>query len=300
MDIKPKTYVLLFSSGRTSAFLVRYFLEKNGFNKILPVFIRKGKPEYHYHVNSNNDRCYVLFMNTGKEKEESLIFANKCDVKWGFKTIWLESVIKKNKGVGSGFNIVDFKSASRKGEPFSAMLRKYTMPNNRASNCTRELKQRPKESFLRRYLGNNDYISVVGIRTDEAHRKSVVDTRTIYPLCDEFKVDSKFIRSWWSRQDFDLELKDYQGNCDLCFKKSLKKRLTIISENPEIALWWLVQEELNSTEDVPRFDLRTNKSIRQLIDIASRPFTKAIDIHELSEQQKDLFEFETDCFCKAT
>jgi len=294
--MENKVYVLLFSSGRTSAFLVRYFLERNGFNKTVGVYLSKGNPEYHYHTNNKGDRCYVLFMNTGKEKEESLFFANECDVRWNFKTIWLEAVINRIKGSGTGYKIVNFKTASRKGQPFAAMLRKYTMPNNRASNCTRELKQRPKEAFLRGF----NYTSVVGIRADEAHRKSVTDLKTIYPLCDEFKVDSKFIRSWWSRQDFDLQLKDYEGNCDLCFKKSLKKRLTIIKENPDVATWWLEQEEINATEEVPRFDLRTNKSIRQIIDMAKRPFTKAEDMHELSQQQKDLFEFETDCFCKAT
>jgi hypothetical protein len=34
--------------------------------------------------------------------------------------------------------------------------------------------------------------------------------------------------------------------------------------------------------------------------MAQRPFTKAQDLHELSQQQCDLFEFETDCFCKAS
>ena len=113
------------------------------------------------------------------------------------------------------------------------------------------------------------------------------------------KVDSKFVRDWWERQDFDLQLKDYEGNCDLCFKKSLKKRLTIIKENPESANWWLDMEQTYSDEKVPRFDLRTNVSIEELVEMAKRPFTKAQDLHELSKQQTDLFNIETDCFCKA-
>ncbi len=86
----------------------------------------------------------------------------------------------------------------------------------------------------------------------------------------------------------------------MCFKKSLKKRLTIIKENPEKAKWWLEMEQKYSSEEVPRFDLRTNKSIEQLVEMAKGPFTTAKDLHELSQQQCDLFEFETDCFCKAT
>jgi len=37
-----------------------------------------------------------------------------------------------------------------------------------------------------------------------------------------------------------------------------------------------------------------------VVEMAQRPFTKAQDLHELSQQQCDLFEFETDCFCKAS
>lgn len=80
----------------------------------------------------------------------------------------------------------------------------------------------------------------------------------------------------------------------------MKKRLTIIKENPESAKWWLEMEQKYSSEEIPRFDLRTNKSIEELVEMAQRPFTKEQDLHELSQQQCDLFEFETDCFCKAS
>jgi hypothetical protein len=155
--------------------------------------------------------------------------------------------------------------------------------------------------FWREKLSNYNVIRVIGIRADEAHRKSVNAEKEgfIYPLCDELKVDAKFIRNWWDSQPFDLQLKDYEGNCDLCFKKSLKKRLTIIKENPSVADWWQKMEQKYSSESIPRFDLRTNKSIEELVEMAKKPFTRAQDLHELSKQQCDLFDFETDCFCKA-
>ena len=54
----------------------------------------------------------------------------------------------------------------------------------------------------------------MGIRWDERHRMSnTADKQNIiYPLIDDIKVDSKFIRSWWDKQSFDLQLKDYEGN----------------------------------------------------------------------------------------
>lgn len=277
--IKEILYVILFSSGRTSAFLAKFM---------------KENPKY--------KNCIFVFMNTGKEVEPSLIFADKCDKEFGLNLVYLEALVNDEKGKGTTYTIVDFETASRNGEPFEAMLQKYPLPNNMASNCTRELKQRPIDAYLRDNYKDYDVIKVVGIRADEAHRKSInaEKEKVIYPLCDEIKVDRRFIRNWWENQSFDLELKDYEGNCDLCFKKSLKKRLTIIKDNPKVADWWQKMEDKYSSEEIPRFDLRTNKSIEELVEMAKQPFTKAEDLHELSKQQCDLFEFETDCFCKAS
>ena len=165
----------------------------------------------------------------------------------------------------------------------------------------RELKQRPIDKFVKS-LGYNEVYTAMGIRWDERHRESntAKEQNIIYPLIYDLKVDNKFIRDWWDRQTFDLKLKDYEGNCDLCFKKSLKKRLTIIKERPDVAEWWLNMENEFSNETIPRFDLRTNISIKQLLEIAQQPFTTAKDLHELDKQQQDLFDIETDCFCKAT
>jgi hypothetical protein len=276
---KEKLHVVLFSGGRTSAFLSKFMIE-----------------------NSNYENCIFVFMNTGKEREETLKFTNKCDKEFKLNLVYLEGLVNNEKGKGTTYKIVNFETASRNGEPFEEMLKKYPLPNNMASNCTRELKQRPIDAYLRDNYKNFEIIKVVGIRFDEAHRKSLNSKieKLIYPLCDELKVDSRFIRNWWENQSFDLELKDYQGNCDLCFKKSLKKRLTIIKENPVIAKWWLEMEEKYNSDEIPRFDLRTNKSIKELIEMAKKPFSSAKDLHELSKEQFNLFDYETDCFCKAT
>ncbi len=65
-------------------------------------------------------------------------------------------------------------------------------------------------------------------------------------------------------------------------------------------MWWLVQEEEFSTPEIPRFDLRTNVSIADLIEKARHPFEKAYDKHLLSKKQLELFNIETDCFCKVS
>ena len=281
--METKLLVCTFSGGRTSAFMGKFLNEYNKYEDYDKVFI---------------------FANTGKEKEETLEFIDRCDKEWNLNVVWLEAKINKEKGVGTNYKIVDFETASRNGEPFEDMLKVYSMPNNFASNCTRELKQAPIHKYIKN-LKYDKVIMAMGIRYDERHRKSnnAEKENLIYPLCEDIKVDSKFIRSWWDKQCFDLQIKDYQGNCDICFKKSVRKRLTMIKENPKDADWWLEMENKYGTDKIPRFDLRTNKSMEDLINESKQPFRTVKDLHELNKKQESLFDnemdYETDCFCKA-
>lgn len=281
--MNKKLLVSTFSGGRTSAFMA---------------ILLKEMPKY------KDYQKVFIFANTGKEKEETLEFVEKCDKEFNLNIVWLEALVNKEKGIGTTYKIVSFKTASRNGEPFKDMLDKYAMPNNFASNCTRELKLYPINKYVKD-LGFDEVITAMGIRYDERHRKSnfAEEQNVIYPLCDDLKVDAIFIRNWWDRQCFDLQLKDYEGNCDLCFKKSVRKRLTLIKENPKIAEWWLKMENKYTTERIPRFDLRTNLSIEQLVKKSQQPFRTIQDQHELNKTQTGLFDAkldnETDCFCKA-
>ena len=281
---KDKLLVCTFSGGRTSAFMAKFL---NTYDKY-----------------KDYDKLF-LFANTGKEREETLKFIDRCDKEWNLNIVWLEAKVNPEKRKGTKHKIVSYKTASRNGEPFEDMLKKYPIPTTFGSGCTRELKQRPMDSYIKT-LGYKNVITAIGIRYDERHRKSIraEETNTIYPLCDDLKVDSEFIRNWWDNQCFDLELKDYEGNCDLCFKKSIRKRLTIIKENPNGADWWLKMENEYKTERVPRFDLRSNKSIEDLINMSNYHFKIVKDKHEVQKKQGSLFDnvnmdFETDCFCKA-
>ena len=275
--------VCTFSGGRTSAFMSQYILNSSKYDNFEKIFI---------------------FANTGKERKETLDFINKCDSQWNLNIIWLEAKINETKGVGTSYNIVDYKNADRTGKVFERMLKKYPLPNAFASNCTRELKLKPIEKYVKD-LGYDSYTTALGIRYDERHRKSLKakENKIIYPLCDDIKVDGAFIRKWWERQTFDLKLKDYEGNCDLCFKKSVRKRMTLIKENKDIAKWWINMESKYGNELVPRFDLRSNLSIEEIVKKAQEPFQSVEDVYELSKKQVSIFnedlDYETDCFCKA-
>ena len=211
-NMNKKLLVCTFSGGRTSAFMGQFINNYSKYDEFDKVFI---------------------FANTGKERQETLDFINKCDIEWNLNVVWLEADVIHEKGIGTRYKVVNYNTASRKGEPFEAMLKKYPLPNNFASNCTRELKLSPINKYVKS-LGYDEVYTAMGIRYDERHRMSneAQKNNIIYPLINDVQVDTKFIRSWWDKQPFDLQLKDYEGNCDLCFKKSIKKRLTIIKDNP--------------------------------------------------------------------
>ena len=292
------TLVISFSGGRTSAFMARLI-------QISPIY---GK----------YDKIY-LYANTGKEKQETLDFINSCDTYFNLGVVWLESVITQARGVGPRFKRVSYdgtkypraKVNTDTHSPFDDLVEKLDIPNPaKQGHCTRDLKITPMHKYLKS-IGRVDFIEAIGIRADEKHRVGK-DPKKIYPLVD-LNIDEAIVRGFWERQPFDLMLKDYEGNCDLCFKKSKRKRLTILKENPALAKSWIKWEESSKRGYV--FD-RERVPVRELLR-ASEHFTNgAIDkvacgaiIPKVSRLATSLekgaltlldLDTETDCFCKAT
>lgn len=240
-----------------------------------------------------------LFSNTGKEAEATLRFVQDCDERWGLKVVWVEAAVKSEYGAGTGFKIVNFFSASRNGEPFEAVIQKYGISNNNFPHCTRELKQRPLQAYCKEMFGTN-YVSAIGMRFDELRRVKQKD-RTIYPLA-AWMVILDEVRRFWNESDFDLQLKDYEGNCDLCWKKSLRKKLTILKENPSVADWWHQMEEKYGTkvfmnrqthEHAVHFN-RGDQSILELVTESQKPFVSYSDPYWKHDKTMDE---ESPCSC---
>ena len=274
-----KKIVVSFSGGRTSAFMGRYIQEN---------------------VKYTNYETLFLFANTGKENEATLEFVNRCDKEFGFNTVWLEAEVNPEMGKGTGYRVVTFETASRNGEPFEDVIKKYGLPSKLFRHCTRELKERPISKYATKMFGNSNYVTAIGIRADEKHRLGS-NPKNVYPLA-EINTDETFIRNWWDRQSFDLELKDYEGNCDLCFLKSIRKKLTILHYDESKAVWWADMETKYSSEKQNIMDVYRDNSISDLVAMAQEPFSKAHDKHELHKSQQSLFDpdMEFDCFCKST
>jgi 3'-phosphoadenosine 5'-phosphosulfate sulfotransferase (PAPS reductase)/FAD synthetase len=217
--------LISFSGGRTSAYMLWRILQAHG-GELPPDVV-------------------VAFANTGKEREETLRFVHECGSRWGVKVHWLEW-----RDARPCFEEVGFNSAARSGEPFAGLIaKKGYLPNAVTRFCTLELKVRVMRDFARS-LGWDHWISAVGLRADEMWRvwKALAanDTgkerwRTAMPLAKAGATE-RDVLAFWREQPFDLDLRSYEGNCDLCFLKSRAKRSALIRENPGMSEWWEQQE----------------------------------------------------------
>jgi hypothetical protein len=89
-----------------------------------------------------------------------------------------------------------------------------------------------------------------------------------------FPMDKPTIIDWWEDQPFNLKLKDHQGNCMWCWKKSLKKLVTIAKETPQ-AFDFLLRMEAEhgrtgagSALGEPRTFFREFRSAKDIIGIS--------------------------------
>ncbi len=257
--------IVSFSGGRTSAYMLYRLMQEY--------------PE---------DKLHVVFANTGKEYEETLVFVRECELRFGIKIHWIEAKVNPEKGVGTEYTAVDFKSASRLGQPFEEVIKKYGMPGMGKPHCSRELKIVPIRKWANDAVGSNNYEMAIGMRYDEMDR--VADGW--YPLV-EWRVTKQMVREFWKSQDFDLQLPDYKGNCDLCWKKSLNKKLTIIEQEPESVEWWdRIEKQYGNGHIMSRGFV----SYEQQVKLVERgKFRRVLD-GEVNPQQSAL-DFELKCTC---
>ena len=212
------------------------------------------------------------FANTGKEREETLVFADRCDREFGLGLVWVEGVTHHGQRKSSGHKVVSFETASRNGEPFEEVIKKYGIPNKPFPHCTRELKRRTLESYLRS-VGWEDgtYITAIGIRADEAKRCKR-ESHIEYPLVHWFPMTKPEINDWWEEQPFNLELQEHQGNCDCCWKKSTKKLVRIAQESPGRFDWWADMEQryaMAGPSGMPQTFFRGHMSAGGLLEMAN-------------------------------
>jgi hypothetical protein len=213
---------IAFSGGRTSAYMLHHLLEANG--------------------SFDPARVQVVFGNTGREMPQTLDFVRECGKRWGVPIVWVEY-----RPALPLFEVVDFASASRCGEPFSDLIvRKRALPSQARRWCTSELKVLAAHRYLRS-IGWREYSKAVGIRADEAHRMTGDDKDanvTRWRPLVEAGVTKTQVLAFWDRQCFDLRLPRHSslGNCDGCFLKSEVALAALARDYPERHAWWQSQE----------------------------------------------------------
>lgn len=165
-------------------------------------------------------------------------------------------------------------TASRRGEPFAAMIEKRNfLPNPVSRFCTQELKIRPMRDWMLA-RGYEHWTNVVGIRADEQRRVArMKDPRRkkdrwdiALPLADA-GVTRADVDAFWTAQPFDLRLRPWEGNCDLCFLKGYRKKLRIIEDRPDLATWWIERErEIGAgfRRDQPSYEAMARQVAQQL------------------------------------
>lgn len=270
--------VISFSGGRTSGYMLYKVLEANN-----------GLP----------DNALVCFSNTGKEDEKTLEFVRDCEKNWNVPITWIEWDDQ------SKFKIVTFETASRNGEPFTALNRKKKyLPNSMARYCTVELKIIPTQKYLHS-IGWTEWENMVGIRADEPRRVAKIRSNPmeknggekVLPLATA-GISKHDIADFWKSQPFNLNLPmingtTFHGNCDLCYLKGGKQLLSLIKEKPERATWWIQEEEWAKTITK---DANSN-------GIKFRPSEGAyVDMLNYAKNQDDMFAGAADeegmaCFC---
>jgi len=232
-EIVDKTCIS-FSGGRTSAYMLHKVLQNGGGNC--------------------QTKQRLFFAIQAKRRRLLCGFVNECSKRWNVEITWLEFAVQDNEKISK---VVNFETASRNGEPFEAVINWYqpSLPNGRARYCSSQMKTRTMHRYLRS-LGWTDWDSFIGIRADEPRRVAKFranphpenkNETVCMPLVPN-NVSSKEVGNFWNNQEFDLELpningKTMHGNCDLCMLKPKSQILSLITEKPDRALWWIKQEE---------------------------------------------------------
>lgn len=267
------------SAGRTSQRMAKYMMDEHA-------------DKYEMIIN--------VFANTGREREESLLFVHNCDQQWGYQTVWVEAVIDPELGKGTRHRLVTFETAAREGDaedlagnsPFENAIKKYGIFNAAYPNCTDRLKLAPIYSYLKSIgLEKGDYVMALGIRADEYRRVNpkAADENIIYPFVDLLPTTKLDVNNWWKQQPFDLGLLEHHGNCKACWKKSLKKHLMLIKEMPEIYDFTNRMEEqyglvgqTGDSANISRVMFRKNRSTKDLFKLS--PYHKDVLLEDANSE----------------
>lgn len=221
------------------------------------------------HEDYKHLKKHYVFANTGREMPATIIFAKRWMNEYlGVKLNVIEAKVYHDLAKSTGYNLVDWQNLSMDGKPYEEVVKKYGLPSISFPHCSRELKQNPIKAFIREHLGlkNGDYVQALGMRYDEPRRVKP-NTEFTYPLWDKKVTKSsvlEFFESDSYRKNFyNLDIEEFEGNCDFCFKKSHSKLMKMFAKHPQRFLWWdnLQEKYYKGNDEI----FRGKKLSRQLL-----------------------------------
>ena len=270
---KPRL-AISFSGGRSSAVMGQVCLDKY----------------------SDTHDIFITFVNTGCEPPATLDFVDACDRHiFGGRVHWIEAVIN-GPGKGATAKRVTYETADRDGTPFRAAIEKHGIFCKSHPQCTSRLKEEPMNWHRKQHgWAPGTYDTAIGIRVDEADRMSskAEEKRLVYPLV-KYQWTKDMVNKWLAQFDWDLKLpSDAWGNCTWCWKKSLRKLMTVARHDPSQFDFPLEMESLHQFTKSPdgRSFFRENRTAKDILEMSKQPFREYSDkalISGLFDDQLDI------------
>jgi 3'-phosphoadenosine 5'-phosphosulfate sulfotransferase (PAPS reductase)/FAD synthetase len=105
--------------------------------------------------------------------------------------------------------------------------------------------------YCQQAMGWKNWTNIVGLRADEPSRVAKIgQNRDVFDVAVPLAragITRRDVADFWSRQNFDLELPNVDGNtamgnCDLCFLKPASTIMGILRTEPWRGEWWAEQE----------------------------------------------------------
>lgn len=241
---------------------VRHILSLSGGkdSTALAVYMRDKVPEMEY-----------VFCDTGEELPETYEYLEKIEA-------YLGKPIRRLKNLRQGFEDL---LAARNG----------FLPSPTARWCTQYLKIVPFEE----YVGNDDAVSYIAIRADEAHRKGYISTKpnilARYPFIEEGIVKPDVERLL---QESGLGMPSYyawrsRSGCYFCFFQQRNEWIGLLEKHPDLYRQAIKYEKVD-----PKTGQRYTWVARESLEELARPDriaqvkreTEARRLREQSRQSK--------------
>lgn len=229
--------VVSFSGGRTSAYMVHLML--------------KMDPDAHY-----------IFMDTGAEHPATYEFVRNLVRHWDLNLTCLRVIPNPEMCKASTYEVLTVDQIGPDLEPWKRMLQKYGHPYVGGAFCTDRMKTTPFTKYCEEHFGKGNYMTWLGIRTDEPKRLRPREGFAYLANISDFEKQD--ILDWWEDQPFDLGIQEHLGNCVFCIKKSLQKVALATKDEPELAKQFVQMLDENDTKE-DRVMYRNNNSLSQVI-----------------------------------